>query len=964
MRFNKTIIYTLTLTFTLSFIGTSYSQVKELGIPDIKNYKRNEYKGGTQNWDIDQDKKGNLYFANNSGLLKFDGTSWHKYSLPNNSAIRSLKIDNSGRIYVGGNNEFGYFLSNQKGNLIYHSLSKLFDKNKRVTKNTHIIWKIHYYQGEIIFQSFTKVFFLKKNKLRYYEAKNKFQFSFLVRNKLYFQDKKIGLVQYSNGKFITLKGTSPINNSEIWAVFPGQNNKLILATLENGLFIYENNTIKPWQTKANDYIKKNSSLGGCMIKNKLLVFNTVLNGIIITDLNGKIIQHLNRQKGLQNNTILKSFEDKNNNLWLGLDNGITFINENSPFTFFDYSYNMSTVYASLVHKNTLYVATNQGLFYHEWNGKFPDEPFKRVEGTIAQAWNIQVIDNQIICASNNGALLIENSKVAQVLDNKGYFGFMSIPNHPNSIIGQSYNGFSIFEKKGNSLIFKNSIAGFEETTNTFETLIDENFLWLKKRSNLYQMKLSDDLKKFEQIKIHSKISEKYKGIGSIQKLKGKIYFQTKNHFYRYSKEQEIFFEDRKISLLFRNTPPLNTVIEDNYENIWYCYNDVLGVLEKNKNGNYTKRQTPFSNLSGNLVNDYISVNTVDSKNVFIGLTEGLAHFDFTIPNSFITKPKVYIENFSFPQDTITTGNLANNRNEYDVPYNSNHVKFTFSSPIYENPQSTTYSYKLEPFEDTWTNWSPNIIKEYTNLKEGDYIMKVKVKNSYGVQSEPAKLYFTISPPWYRHILAYLGYIILTIITVNILYNRIKLKIRKNKYYETIEQRRLYLEKESKIRQEQHELEKEIEKLKNDNLQIQILAKDKELVTNSLQVVKKNKVLNGILQKVKEIDVKDLDEPTKFQVTKLNKSIVKEVNNDKSWKDLEKHIKNVHFDFLKRLKEKYPTISPRELDLSTYLLMNMSTKEIAEIMNISIGGVELARYRLRKKLGLNKKENLIGFLMSI
>ena len=58
------------------------------------------------------------------------------------------------------------------------------------------------------------------------------------------------------------------------------------------------------------------------------------------------------------------------------------------------------------------------------------------------------------------------------------------------------------------------------------------------------------------------------------------------------------------------------------------------------------------------------------------------------------------------------------------------------------------------------------------------------------------------------------------------------------------------------------------------------------------------------------------------------------------------------------------MSPRELDLSTYLLMNMSTKEIAEIMNISSGGVELARYRLRKKLNLTKKENLTGFLMSI
>jgi DNA-binding CsgD family transcriptional regulator len=175
---------------------------------------------------------------------------------------------------------------------------------------------------------------------------------------------------------------------------------------------------------------------------------------------------------------------------------------------------------------------------------------------------------------------------------------------------------------------------------------------------------------------------------------------------------------------------------------------------------------------------------------------------------------------------------------------------------------------------------------------------------------------------------------------------------------------LYLEKEARIRQEQFNLEKEIEKLNNDKLQLNLLAKDKELVTNSLQVVKKNKILNGIIQRLKDIDTSTFDETNKFQFEKLRKSILKEVNSDKSWKDLEKHIKNVHFEFLKRLKEKHPTISPRELDLSTYLLMNMSTKEISEIMNISGGGVELARYRLRKKLELEKKESLTGYLMRI
>ncbi|RZJ51350.1 MAG: regulator, partial [Flavobacterium sp.] len=439
---------------------------------------------------------------------------------------------------------------------------------------------------------------------------------------------------------------------------------------------------------------------------------------------------------------------------------------------------------------------------------------------------------------------------------------------------------------------------------------------------------------------------------------------TESPFYRYSNEQEDFFEDKKITALFKGIPPINTVIEDSDNNLWYSYDETLGVLVKTASGKYYRKEAPFSNLTGNLVDHYISINTIDPGNIFIGLTDGLAHYDSKISNKFITKPHVFFESFSSSSDTIITGNLENPLTDLRVPYKSNHVKFTFSSPTFENQENITYSYKLEPFEENWRNWSTLSVKEYTNLREGNYKMKIKAKNSYGIESNIEEINFTISPPWYRHFLAYLTYSLLFIGAIYITSTRVKLKIRKNKYYETIEQRRLYLEKESKIRHEQHELEKEIERLKSDKLQIKILAKDKELVSNSLQVVKKNKVLNGIIQKIKDIDANTLDDTTKFEFNKLHKSIVKEVNTDKSWKDLEKHIKNVHFEFLKRLKEKYPTISPRELDLSTYLLMNMSTKEIAEIMNISTGGVELARYRLRKKLGLNKKENLIGFLMSV
>ncbi|WP_163392159.1 triple tyrosine motif-containing protein [Flavobacterium limi] len=958
MKFTNGIFCILLFLFTMGI----FCQVKSIGTPNVKNYKRTEYKGGTQNWSIDQDKKGNIYFANNSGLIQFDGSTWRKYSLPNNTAIRSLKIDESGRIFVGGNNEFGYFKAGEKGELKYYSLSKLI--SIKDGKDINLIWRIHIFKQEVIFQSFTKALFYKNNKIRVLNAPKKFQFSFVVRNRLYFQDKELGILEYKVQKLYPLKATKVLNDKEIWAMFPLANDKILLATLEKGLFIYDFNSVKEWNTHANDFIKKNTSLGGAIIKNKFIVLNSVLNGIIICDLDGKIIQHLNRQKGLQNNTILTSFVDNKNNLWLGLDNGITFINENSPFTYFDYSYNIGTVYASVLHQNNLYVATNQGLFYHSWNTSFADEPFNRVEGTIAQAWNIQVINNVLLCSSNSGALVIENNKVSKILDTKGYFGFKPITKHPEYAIGENYNGFSIFKITSNKAEFVNQVQGFDETTSTFEVELDNDYVWLKKNPYLYQMELSDDLKKFESIKKHTQISAVNKGIESLQLINNKIYFQTKNHFYRFSTDQNDFFEDRKMSSLFKNIPVINTVIQDSKGNLWYSFHQSIGVLEKKDNEKFVRKETAFSNLTGNLVNNYISINRIDSKNIFIGLTDGLTHYDATIPNTFITKPTAFIASFSFPSDTIITGNLKTIDKLFNLSYSDNHVKFTFSSPVFENQENVTYSYKLEPFEDTWRSWSPISIKEYTNLREGNYTMKLRTRNSFGVLSEIDQVKFTISPPWYRHFLAYLIYLLLIAVGIYVISNRIKLKIRKNKYYETIEQRRLYLEKESKIRQEQHELEKEIEKLKNDKLQIKILAKDKELVNNSLQVVKKNKTLNTIISKLKDIDTNILDDSTKSEFNKLHKSIIKEVNTDKSWKDLEKHIKNVHFDFLKRLKEKYPTISPRELDLSTYLLMNMSTKEIAEIMNISNGGVELARYRLRKKLGLNKKENLIGFLMGI
>ena len=190
MRFTKSYLYILLLLFLTSSL---FSQVKNIGLPEIRNYKRTDYKGGTQNWNIDQDKNGNMYFANNTGLLQFDGSTWTKYNLPTSSDIRCLKIDASGKIFVGGYNEFGYFKANSKGKLEYSSIRKLLirDRNEIIDN----IWKINLYKDEVHFQAFENTYIFKNNKLKVLAPPSRFQFSFKVNNHLYFQDVSNGLME-------------------------------------------------------------------------------------------------------------------------------------------------------------------------------------------------------------------------------------------------------------------------------------------------------------------------------------------------------------------------------------------------------------------------------------------------------------------------------------------------------------------------------------------------------------------------------------------------------------------------------------------------------------------------------------------------------------------------------------------------------------------------------------------------
>ena len=280
----------------------------------ITNYARHSYKAASQNWMIMQSKTGWMYFANNKGLLEFDGVNWAVYPI-HNAKMRTVKAGEDGRIYVGGLQQFGYFVPNKLGRLDYVCLSDSIDKH--MIGN---IWNIHIAGNRIYFQSDHAIFYLEKERLHQIACRD-IIYSALVDKRLYVAGN--GLSVLNGDTLLQLpNSTSYINNmsKRIVGIFPYQN-KLLLVSNQHGLFLYENGTFVPFRSTADEFLKKNR-LRCATMKGSLLALGTVQNGLLLLDLDTGSTEHISTHNGLQNKAILSLFFDREENLWLGLDNGI------------------------------------------------------------------------------------------------------------------------------------------------------------------------------------------------------------------------------------------------------------------------------------------------------------------------------------------------------------------------------------------------------------------------------------------------------------------------------------------------------------------------------------------------------------------------------------------------------------------------------------------------------------------
>ncbi len=947
-------------------------QIKDIGIPSIINYSKTSSTSGAQNWDISQNQRGYMYFGNNNGVLEYDGTGWTVYPVPNHSVVRSVHAVGD-TIYAGAFEEIGFLAPDETGRLSWNTLNHLIPREYRQFSE---VWHIFSMPDRVVFQSFDYLFIYENDTIKVIEPPSDLSLMHDANDKLYVADKENGLLVFESDSLRLLSNHPVFFRNEVRFVMPVDQTRLLIGTSNEGVFVWDGQNLSPWDADINSRLIQDNLYSGVRLSDDQFAFGTIGNGLFITEKNGDLLQHINRYKGLQNNTILSIFEDKRNNLWLGLDNGVDYIEASSPLTFLNYNYNIESSYASILHNDILYVGTNQGLYAisidNLRNSLDTEQSFSLIEGTEGQVWKLEVINDKLLCGHNFGSFQIDGFQAREISGIRGFWSFISPPGVQDTLIAGTYTGLVRFLRRGDNWVFLDEIEEFKESSR--ELFFDhKNMLWVSHGyRGLYKLELSRDLSR---VGMETLYFDSHGLPGSlpynIQIVDDRMYITTHEGIFSYNHETDSFSDTNELNSLFWDKEFIEKIHQDREGNLWYFTNEYMGVLRLLEDGTYRDIISPFFRLNDHMIPAFQNIYVSDRQNVFIGSLNGLVHYDSNIIKDYSYREGLFFQEVTFygrhdPVSFYSFNDLTNKSQGGDIrmPFSLNSISFRFTTPVFENPEKLRFSFRLKGLEENWSNWEPVNFKEYTNLREGNYVFEVKAKNAYGVESAVRQFHFSVSPPLLRSTGAYIGYVLLflVIVAVNVYY--IRRRILRVRLRDKLKHEKRLARREQIFKEKSALSEKEIIHLRNESLQSEMRHKNQELANATLHLIQKNKALRNLKDELTQV-LKTLpkDSNERQRVTNLLKKVNRDLKNEKNWELFNSYFDDVHQDFINRLKTQYSDLTPRELRLCAYLRMNISTKEIAPLMNISIRGVEISRYRLRKKLQLNKKENLADFLIS-
>ncbi len=929
----------VTLLLTIVFISEFSLEAQEL-LP-VQNFTPAIYQADHQNWMISQSEKGNMFVANNKGLLEYNGAEWTLYPTPNESVLRSVNVIDE-KVYTGFYMNFGYWDRNTKGTLDYISLSDSL--NIDIIEDEQF-WNITKQSKWLLFQSLDRIIIIdsETKEVNLIESENTITKLFQQKGEIYFQVFNEGLYTIENGNKLLVSNADIAKSYRFIGLFEIKGEPTFISE-NKGFFQLKNRQLVKWNCPADSVISDLTVYSAIQMTDQSIVLGTISNGYLHIDSDGRPIYSMNQSNGLSNNTALSLFEDRDMNIWIGLDNGIDCINTETPLqTYIDQKGRLGTTYATQVFKDNLYLGTNQGLFVRPVAS---NSEFKLIDGTEGQVWSLDIIDDQLFVGHNLGTLKVDEDTAKFVSKVQGTWSIKKVPSKPNLLIQGNYDGLYILQKENGEWQLRSKLKGFNFSSKYFEFANDHSILVNHEYKGVFNLTVDKD---FLSVTSFNKIPSVKKGSNSsLVKLNDELFYASKDGVFVYEDTHK-FTKIEELSKIYENDEYISgQLIPSGLDKLWAFTKSNICIISKEKLGNnYRVQKIPIpQNFRNELVGSE-NVSTFTNGRYIFGTSNGYFLLDPLVKKEqnfevYINKAElVSYKNGDRLLRLDTAGEFNSKENNFTFQYNV---------PEFEKYLICEYQYELIGPDQISSPWSTASKVNFKNLAHGDYSFTVKARINNELARNTAIYNFTIKKPWHLSTAAIIVYCILGILLflgINTIYKR---------YYHN--QRARILEKTTtELKLKELASQKEIIQLKNEGLNQDIKSRNRELAISTMNMISKNTALNAIKDDLKKLDnIQDLQT--------VIKRIDESINTTEEWEFFEEAFNHADKDFFKKVKELHPQLTANDLRLCVYLRLNLSSKEIAPLLNISPRSVEIKRYRLRKKIELDRDINLNDYFFNL
>ncbi|MCL8007553.1 LuxR C-terminal-related transcriptional regulator [Gelidibacter japonicus] len=912
-------------------------------LPPITTFQPQQYAAENQNWSISQSDEQYIYVANNQGLLEYNGANWQLYPTPNQSVLRSVKaIDDL--IYTGFYMNFGYWKRNEFGSLDYTSISD--DLDVPLIEDEQF-WNILSMDHYVLFQSLNRIYIydLIKRSVKIINTQSTITKIFRVDDTVYYQVYGEGIYKIESGQSVLWIDHDIFVTNVIVNMF-NHNGDLLIQTQEQGFYIWKDGQLFDWEISASKIIDGLSVYNSIRLKNGDFILGTISNGIVYLNQSGTIDYTIDQADGLSNNTVLGLFEDSNNNVWLALDNGINCLNLKSALSIYnDKNGDLGTVYTSILLNGNLYLGTNQGLFY---KGVTSNDHFKFIEGTKGQVWSLKEIGDTLFCGHNLGTFIIKGGEAQLIVSIPGTWDMQPFLNNENLVLQGNYNGLHFLHRQNGQWSYKNKLEGFNMSSKYFAVVDSLRFLVSHEYKGVLEISTNKDWTKVESVSEDASVE---KGFGSsLVTYFDKILYGYEKGVFVYDKQKMQFEKDSLLTNIF----PLGEytsgklISDPQHDRLWSFSNKNISYVSPGKfSDKPIITRIPLPKSLRKEMTGYETISFLTDGNYLIGTSSGYIIIDIN---------KIDLKAYDIAINSIS--NYAINGEVFSADItklakfenNENNLQFTYSVAQYNKYLETEYQYKLMGYYNEWSSWSTEPSVLFKNLPYGPYTFKVRSKVGNNLSNNEAVYQFEIDKPWYLSNLMVVLYLLILIalgILIHYLYKR---------YYKK-QKEKLVLKNKRDLELKELETEQQLMQLKNEKLKQDIENKNRELAISTMSLIKKNEFLNQIKDELKNTDHQKSVKP-------VIKIIDKNINTTDDWKFFQEAFNNADKDFFKKVKSKHPKLTPDDLKLCAYLRLNLTSKEIAPLLNISHRSVEVKRYRLRKKMDLPHETSLTNYILEL